>query len=395
MANMEDDSVTEVTTQGLGSRLMDSIKGVLIGLILIPGSIGLLFWNEGRTVHTAKGLEEAGGNVISVSSDSINQGNAGKLIHVTGNLTTDDILKDQNFGISAKGIHLKRSVTMYQWVQKEESKTEKKVGGSTETTKKFTYEKDWSSSHTDSSKFKKPEGHTNPTMPYKDSSYSSTNVQLGAFKLSPELVSMVGGGKNMELNKDSLNSLPADIKGKTVINDNSFYISQKGVPNPSTPEIGDVKVSFELTSPGPVSVIGVQTGNTFTPYTTGKDTTVFMLQNGTHTSDAMIKGAQSGNSMMAWILRAIGLIAMTAGFSMIFKPISTLGDVIPFIGSAMEFGFGLIAFIVSFVISMIVIAIAWIVYRPLLAIALLAVAAGGIASLIYMKKKKAATAAAA
>ncbi|MDH5657401.1 MAG: hypothetical protein OEZ34_15925, partial [Spirochaetia bacterium] len=100
MVNM--DSVTEVTSQGLGSRLMASIKGVFTGFILVAAAIGLLWWNEGRTVHTAKGLEEAGGNVISLSSETVDPANEGKLIHVTGNADTGEILEDPLFGIKEK-----------------------------------------------------------------------------------------------------------------------------------------------------------------------------------------------------------------------------------------------------------------------------------------------------
>ena len=386
MVNM--DSVTEVTSQGMGSRLMNSLKGVLVGLALIAGSIGLLWWNEGRTVQMARDLEEAGGNVVSVAVDNVDQANAGKLIHVTGDLKTEETLQDSIFKIKGNAIHLKRSVEMYQWEEKEESKTEKKMGGGTETTKTYSYSKEWSSSRNDSTGFKKPEGHSNPTMPYQASSQSAQNVQLGAFKLSAELISMVGGGSPVELTPESLNALNSDLKLKTVIDGNSFYISQSGKPNPSSPEVGDLKVSFELTKPGPVSVVGVQTGNSFSSYTGGNGNAILLLENGTKTAAAMFQTAQSSNSMWGWIWRAVGLIAMTMGFGMIFKPIATLGDVVPFIGSALEFGIGVISFILSFIISFIVIAIAWIFYRPLLGIGLLAVAAGGIGTLIYMKKKK-------
>lgn len=386
------DSITEVTSEGMGSRLMNSIKGVLAGLVLIAGSIGLLWWNEGRTVHMARDLEEAGGKVISVSSESIDQANEGKLIHVTGDLTTEEILRDSSFGIEGNAIHLTRSVEMYQWEEKEESKTEKKLGGGTETKTTYSYSKGWSSFKNDSSKFKKPEGHTNPSMPYQSSKQSAGNVQLNAFKLSSELISMFGGGSSVELTQESLAKLSPALKGKTKLDGNTFYISQKGTPDPSAPEVGDMKVSFGLTKPGPASVIGVQTGNSFTGYTGSNGNTIIRLENGIQTAASMIASAQSENTMWGWILRVAGLLAMTAGFSMIFKPIAMLGDVVPFIGSALEFGFGIISFILSFVISMIVIAIAWIFYRPLLGIGLLVVAAAGIGALIYMKKQKSAAA---
>ena len=383
MVNM--DSVTEVTSQGLGSRLMASIKGVFTGFILVAAAIGLLWWNEGRTVHTAKGLEEAGGNVISLSSETVDPANEGKLIHVTGNADTGEILEDPLFGIKEKAVHLKRSVEMYQWKENVETNTEKKVGGSEETKKTYSYSKDWSSSRIDSSSFKKPEGHENPSMPYSNSSQSASNVSLGAFKLSPELISMYDERETLELKSIKLKT---EIQSRSKIEGNTVFISRTGGTDSSSPEVGDMKIGFSITRPGPASVIGVQSGNSFSAYKTEKDTTVLLLETGIQNAETMIQSAQSSNAVMGWILRGAGLLIMTIGFSLIFKPISTLGDVIPFIGSAMDFGFGIIAFIISFVISMIVIAIAWIFYRPLLGIGLLAVAASGIAAIIFMKKKK-------
>jgi len=42
------DQFTDVTTTGYGGRIINSIKGVVIGLILFVVSFGLLYWNEGR-----------------------------------------------------------------------------------------------------------------------------------------------------------------------------------------------------------------------------------------------------------------------------------------------------------------------------------------------------------
>ncbi|MCW5210069.1 hypothetical protein VU10_07890, partial [Desulfobulbus sp. US1] len=55
---------------------------------------------------------------------------------------------------------------------------------------------------------------------------------------------------------------------------------------------------------------------------------------------------------------------------------SVLADVLPFLGSIVEAGTGFIAFLLAGVLSLITIAVAWIVFRPLLGIILLAIAVG-------------------
>jgi len=61
---MSPDSYTEVTTKGLGSRLGASIKGVLVGVVMVTAAFPVLFWNEGRAVQTAKSLAEGRGAVV-------------------------------------------------------------------------------------------------------------------------------------------------------------------------------------------------------------------------------------------------------------------------------------------------------------------------------------------
>src|SRR5437763_1909546 len=50
--------MTTYEYQGYGSRLIESIKGVVFGVVLFVVSIPLLWWNEGRAVQTARSLRE-------------------------------------------------------------------------------------------------------------------------------------------------------------------------------------------------------------------------------------------------------------------------------------------------------------------------------------------------
>ena len=60
------DSFTETTTTGWFSRMGKSISGILIGGIFALVAFPVLWWNEGRSVKTAKGLEE--GAKVTVES---------------------------------------------------------------------------------------------------------------------------------------------------------------------------------------------------------------------------------------------------------------------------------------------------------------------------------------
>jgi hypothetical protein len=63
------DTYTETTTKGWSTRIGESIKGILFGIVLIGLSCMLLFWNEGRAVQTTKSLNEGAGLVVDAAAD--------------------------------------------------------------------------------------------------------------------------------------------------------------------------------------------------------------------------------------------------------------------------------------------------------------------------------------
>ena len=165
------DSFTEVTTKSWGSRLGELIKGVLFGLVLIVGSSIFLFWNEGRAVQTQRSLTEGASLVVSVDPARVDPANDGKLVHLSGDLKPGAPLTDPDFTVTATALRLVRTVEMYQWKEETKTETRKNVGGSEETITTYEYVRTWSSRASNSSRFKRQEGHTNPQMQYRGASY--------------------------------------------------------------------------------------------------------------------------------------------------------------------------------------------------------------------------------
>jgi hypothetical protein len=92
--------------------------------------------------------------------------------------------------------------------------------------------------------------------------------------------------------------------------------------------------------------------------------------------------------MMTWALRIGGLVLMFIGFNLLMGPLSVLADVIPFIGNIVEFGTAIIAMMLTAAGGLITIAVAWIVFRPVLAISLLVVS-GAVIYMIFKQSKTA------
>ena len=115
------DQFTEVTTTSWLQRLGQAVGGVLFGLVALLVSVVLLFWNEGRAIHTTQGLAEGSGVVRSVSATSVDAANNGRLVHVVGDLTVAGPVADPDFGQRASGVRLLRKVEMYQWKEETQS----------------------------------------------------------------------------------------------------------------------------------------------------------------------------------------------------------------------------------------------------------------------------------
>ena len=112
-----------------------------------------------------------------------------------------------------------------------------------------------------------------------------------------------------------------------------------------------------------------------------------MIQLGKSTAEEMFKSAQESNKTMTWILRFVGALLLFIGFQMILSVLPVVGSVIPFIGNIIGAGVGLVSFLLTIIVGTIVTAIAWITYRPFIAVILFAVAVAGFVMLRNNSKK--------
>ena len=365
---MAQDSFSVVTHESWFGRIGGAIKGVVFGLLLVAVAFPLLFWNEGRSVKRYKTLKEGGGSVVSVPSDRVDAANEGRLVHLTGTADTQETLTDAVFGISAPALKLRRAVEMYQWDERSQSKTKEKLGGGTETETTYTYSKTWSERPIASAGFKQPSGHQNPgAFPYESEVVTAAQVTLGAFTLSPALVDKIDQSEPLAVSAETL--LP-ELPKKAKPYGGGFYLGA----DPASPQVGDVRVMFRVTKPAEVSVIARQAGASFAPFVTQAGGSIELLQAGARSSAEMIQKAQQDNRIVTWLIRLGGFLLMLIGLNVVFRPLSVLASVLPFLGRVVAAGTGLVAFLLAAVCSISTVAAAWIVYRPLLGAALLAVA---------------------
>ena len=72
---MSEDSFTETVSTGWFSRIGDSIKGILFGLLLVIAAFPVLFINEGCAVKTRKTLDQGNKEFVHVDPTAIDTSN--------------------------------------------------------------------------------------------------------------------------------------------------------------------------------------------------------------------------------------------------------------------------------------------------------------------------------
>ena len=372
-------AVTETTTIGWGSRLGSSLKGILFGLAFFIAGFPLLFWNEGRAVADTKTNEEGAASVVEASAGEVDPSQEGKLVHVVGEATTQDVLSDGEYGVSATAIRLTREVEMYQWVEHSETHEEKKLGGKIERTTTSTYSKQWCSSAVSSDGFKEQQGHVNPPARRElgTSRQYAKNVKIGVRSLNDSQIGSIGGEERLL------------VKYQPVTTNEFFEISGV-VPEP---KVGDIRVTYSVVKPHVVTVVAAQLGSTFMAYT-AKSTKkhISHVMDGAIDAEGVFAAAERGNKILTWILRLLGFVLMYRGIKAVLEPLVVLGDVVPFIGTIVGIGTSVVSFAVAAPCALVTIAVAWLFYRPVVSCVLLAVA-GAIVFLVW-KKRRAAKAAA-
>lgn len=341
-----------------------SSGGILGGLIILVIGIGLLWYNEGRTVKNQSGINEALKNVIEVKSDNIDSKNNGKLIATTGkiDLSSTQELSDSTFGVKVKAVKLERNVEVYQWNESCETDDNDK--------ETCTYQKEWSDELIDSSEFKKS-GYDNPkSLEYQTQIYTAPNIYVGAFELPERLISSLSYDK--KINNEQLKDLYHDTVAGYKL-DGDYIVN---TINSEDPQIGDTRISYRYASDGEVSLIGVQDDNTLKAYTAKKGKTIFEIRRGSYTAREILDKMTSTNKTMKWVFRFIGIFLIISSIGTIFTPLQNLTKKVPVLSNLVNLSASLISTVLGLAISLIVIAIAWFRFRPVLSIILIVVSVG-------------------
>ena len=414
------DKVTVSSHHSYGSRVGNSFKAILWGIILVIVSIRLLAWNEKNYVETKAALKEWAEIVQEANIDQINPDLEWQEIHISGETASNaEALKDNIFWVVTDNLKLKRTVEMYQWYEEEHEECHDNYWWSEDCETTYTYDKKWSDDHISSNSFYQTANHENPsTWDYESDERVKEPITLWAYTLANVFVNQLTDYKTINLSEQNIN-IPDKyqvIAGQTTqsnwtVEDNNnsylygdsetttttsasnerFHINGDVIYiwlDPSKPAVWDLKITFSSINPSTVSVVWKQMGSDLTSYKVSNWRNINLLSQGNVSAEDMFIEAQKENKMMTWIIRIIWLILMYCGFASMFKFIETLAKVIPFLANIIWVWTGIIALWLTLIVWFLTIWIAWLAVRPVIWICCLVVAAAWIFLLVKSKKDK-------
>lgn len=155
-----------------------------------------------------------------------------------GDPVSDEVVRDREFGVSARHFGLERRVEMYQWRAKD--------GG---------YERVWSETPIDSSGY--APGHENPDFPMRGRRWTAQQVTLDDKPVDRSVIEQYG---QWRLFRPNFSALPGNLAA-------TFQPEGDGLgsaENPLDPQIGDLRIGWrELTLPPLKGRVSLERGTWF------------------------------------------------------------------------------------------------------------------------------------
>lgn len=352
--------IEDVEEISLAGKIKNSLVGALIGLVLFVSAIIILWMNEADYANNIELAKFVKANVINVNSANISKLNNGKLIHTSDYAKSSENLSDDIVSVPF-AIALIRKVEMYQWEEIKRTKTENLGGGKSRKYTEYIYKNVWSKELINSDNFKHKNLHENPQeFPIKSMRLNAKNVYLGAFKLNDNEINKLN-------NASKLMSLPYNEKYRIY---NGFYFTGMDFDSPS---IGDIKISYHIISTNaPVSVIAMQNNNMLVSYK-NKNKSIDIVHEGIKTSEEMINDFINKNMLKTNLLRFAGFAMILFALKLFTAPIIEIANFYLLLGRIIDHITGAARLILAIGISGFTISLAWITYRPEIAIPTLAI----------------------
>ncbi len=193
-------------------------------------------WIDGQTIVTATPADP------TAPSERL----AGRLVHLRGQATTDADVTLPHTGLTAQGVlRLEQTVEMYQWVERRSSKDDKQTH----------YHRSWRRDRVASEWFD-DRGYINPPLAIASAAASAPHAMVGRYRLDRSAIDRMDWFAPLDLCGGAEAAAEVESAGYRCASPYLFL----GTGTIDRPQIGDLRIKIRQIGPGPVTVIGRQTG---------------------------------------------------------------------------------------------------------------------------------------
>jgi len=328
---------------------------VVFGLILLLAGSLALFWNEWRSAAATATLTAGERALVAADLDRVPPEGTAGLVHLSGPARPSGPVTDPLLPLTAEVLRLDRVVEMYQWREFSQGTGDNRTDN---------YEAVWAEGRIPSERFRDRLRHTNPPAPsIRSARFYPEEVALGAYAVAPELLDRLPASEAV-----AVPGREVFVDGRALRGEGAAFFTG----SPTSPAIGDVRVRFDAVPVGEISVLGGLDGAILRPWTAPNGGTVAMAEPGLRTSSQMFAAGYRSNALTTWLVRAGGTLGIFVGFSVLLGHIARRLPPLAALKAKMR---GPIAFSLALAWALAVIALAWLVFRPLLGLGLVAVSA--------------------
>ena len=442
-------SSIEVTRKSWGEKFEESFYLCIFGAILFICAFPALWFNERRAVRISELISEGLKACRPLDANIVNPENNHKLVYLSGKAESPTPVKDELLGVEVeKALKLMRKVEMYQYKEEKNSNKRRDAFGGGETTVTvYSYRKIWEDKAIDSLAFGDNEYNgKNPKFLIQNEYFHTKTGHIGEFQIANHQLEMLTTYKSLPLQENRKHGFSLDflekVKSistleKVTVESDYIYIN---TGNEKETTIGDLRISFQYVPEETLSVICCQDDKSFQPYDYKKEgknqvdentafiqkpdmnlnfddedrenccvkccpccicciccagveslcktnTTIDWLYEKRLTMEDIFDIKEKENRLATWCVRIGGFLMMVFGISLFFSPVYEILEVLPLLSSLGKLVVFIFALLVSIPICSIIIMVAWMFYRPKVALVFLVIilAFGGVLYFILRK----------
>lgn len=326
----------------------------VFGLILVLAGSVALFWNEWRSASQSATLIAGERAVARAGLDRVPSEGMSGLVHLAGPARPSDLTSDPLLPVTTEALRLDRVVEMYQWREFSQGTGDNRTDN---------YEAIWAEGRIPSERFRDRMRHSNPAAPAIASArFYPDEVALGVFAVAPEILDLLPANEGVV----AAPGREVFIEGRALRGEGSAFLTG----SLANPEIGDVRVRYQAVPAGEISVLAGLDGSVLGPWTAPNGGTIALAEPGLRTSGQMFGAAYRSNALTTWAIRFAGTLGIFVGLSILLGHIARRVPPLADLQARLK---GPIALTLALATALAVIALAWVAFRPLMSLGLVAV----------------------